>query len=112
MAFEMMTSVAKDKKKGDKSQSPASVVLGDARVSKSTPRKRIKKLGTVDDLYEGDNNLVDSLRPGLILVFIGLNPGLETARTGTIPNKRSDQSLTSLRSCIRTQIKQILATST
>ena len=28
------------------------------------------------------NNLSDSLRPGLMLVMIGVNPGLETARTG------------------------------
>ncbi|RMZ80217.1 hypothetical protein DV737_g3097, partial [Chaetothyriales sp. CBS 132003] len=29
-----------------------------------------------------ENNLVDSLRPGLTLVFVGLNPGLKTAQTG------------------------------
>jgi thymine-DNA glycosylase len=30
----------------------------------------------------GRSNLVDSLRPGLILVLIGLNPGIMTAATG------------------------------
>jgi thymine-DNA glycosylase len=42
-----------------------------------------KKDRSRNDPYEPKNNLVDSLRPGLLLVFIGLNPGLTTAETGT-----------------------------
>lgn len=49
-----------------------------------TPSKHrtTTKERAANDPYEPDNKLVDSLRPGLMLVFIGLNPGLETARTG------------------------------
>ncbi|KIY02469.1 uncharacterized protein Z520_02608 [Fonsecaea multimorphosa CBS 102226] len=44
---------------------------------RSTTKERASK-----DLYNPVNNLVDSLRPGLTLVCIGLNPGLMTAATG------------------------------
>jgi thymine-DNA glycosylase len=53
--------------------------------SDETPKKKKKssaKDRSRNDPYEPENNLVDSLRPGLILVFIGLNPGLTTAETG------------------------------
>jgi hypothetical protein len=51
----------------------------------STPKKRrtSKKERSADDPHDPENNLVDSLRPGLILVICGLNPGLQTAATGT-----------------------------
>ncbi|KAK5068970.1 uracil DNA N-glycosylase Thp1 [Exophiala sp. CCFEE 6388] len=45
--------------------------------SRSTTKERAAK-----DPYNPVNNLVDSLRPGLTLVCIGLNPGLMTAATG------------------------------
>ena len=50
-----------------------------------TPRKKrsTAKERSVNDPYHPENHLVDSLRPGLILVMIGLNPGLKTAETGT-----------------------------
>ena len=51
-----------------------------------TPRPKKKRTTTKEraarDPYSPVNNLVDSLRPGLTLVFIGLNPGLMTAATG------------------------------
>ena len=50
-----------------------------------TPKKKrsTAKERSVNDPYNPENHLVDSLRPGLILVMIGLNPGLKTAETGT-----------------------------
>lgn len=45
-------------------------------------RRTSTKERSANDAYDPENKLVDSLRPGLMLVFIGLNPGLETARTG------------------------------
>ncbi|KIV83005.1 hypothetical protein PV11_05066 [Exophiala sideris] len=45
--------------------------------SRSTTKERAAK-----DPYNPVNNLVDSLRPRLTLVCIGLNPGLMTAATG------------------------------
>ncbi|KIX07319.1 uncharacterized protein Z518_01972 [Rhinocladiella mackenziei CBS 650.93] len=45
-------------------------------------RRSTTKERSARDPYSPVNNLVDSLRPGLILVFIGLNPGLTTAATG------------------------------
>ncbi|KIW31161.1 uncharacterized protein PV07_02830 [Cladophialophora immunda] len=44
---------------------------------RSTTKERASR-----DPYNPVNNLVDSLRPGLTLVCIGLNPGLMTAATG------------------------------
>lgn len=54
-------------------------------VESSTPAK--KKRSTAKERAANDprnpiNKLVDSIRPGLTLVFIGLNPGLMTAATG------------------------------
>jgi mismatch-specific thymine-DNA glycosylase len=53
-------------------------------IPSSTPSKRrtTTKERSAHDPYEPENKLFDSLRTGLTLVFIGLNPGLETARTG------------------------------
>lgn len=45
-------------------------------------RRSTTKERSAKDPYSPDNNLVDSLRPGLTLVCIGLNPGLMTAATG------------------------------
>jgi hypothetical protein len=58
---------------------------GDDDYGAPTPakkRRRTKKEKSANDEYYPENNLVDSLRPGLILVMIGLNPGLKTAQTG------------------------------
>jgi thymine-DNA glycosylase len=53
----------------------------------SSPPRPKKRRSTTKERSAQDprnpvNNLVDSLRPGLILVCIGLNPGLMTASTG------------------------------
>ena len=45
-------------------------------------RRSTTKERSAADPYHPDNKLVDSLRLGLMLVFIGLNPGLQTAATG------------------------------
>lgn len=45
-------------------------------------RRSTTKERSARDPYSPTNNLVDSLRPGLTLVCIGLNPGLMTASTG------------------------------
>lgn len=67
--------------------SPRKRVISQDRDSDSkgtTPKKRrtSAKERSKNDPYEPKNNLVDALRPGLILVMIGLNPGLKTAETG------------------------------
>lgn len=53
-------------------------------LDEGTPKKKRKaaKERSKNDPYSPENKLVDSLQPGLILVFIGLNPGLKTAETG------------------------------
>ncbi|KIV95757.1 hypothetical protein PV10_03373 [Exophiala mesophila] len=48
-----------------------------AKKRRSTTKERSAR-----DPHSPDNKLVDSLRPGLTLVCIGLNPGLMTAATG------------------------------
>lgn len=51
----------------------------------ATPNKkkrRSAKERSANDEYSPENKLVDSLRPGLLLVMVGLNPGLNTAQTG------------------------------
>lgn len=48
-----------------------------AKKRRSTTKER-----SAGDPHSPDNKLVDSLRPGLTLVCIGLNPGLMTAATG------------------------------
>lgn len=45
-------------------------------------RRSTTKERSAKDPHNPVNNLVDSLRPGLTLVCIGLNPGLMTAATG------------------------------
>ncbi|OAL39042.1 hypothetical protein AYO20_01793 [Fonsecaea nubica] len=57
---------------------------GDVRPTtpKSKKRRTTTKERSLKDPYSPVNNLVDSLRPGLTLVCIGLNPGLMTAATG------------------------------
>lgn len=55
-------------------------------IASHIPVKKKKKTTTKEraaaDPHNPVNNLVDSLRPDLMLVFIGLNPGLMTAATG------------------------------
>ena len=48
----------------------------------SKKRRSTTKQRSAQDPYNPVNNLTDSLRPGLTLVCIGLNPGLMTAATG------------------------------
>lgn len=56
---------------------------GKKKAATPSPKKRTStKERSANDVHSPQNNLVDSLRPGLTLVMIGLNPGLETARTG------------------------------
>ncbi|KAK5252151.1 uracil DNA N-glycosylase Thp1 [Exophiala xenobiotica] len=55
---------------------------GGAAPPKLKKRRSTTKERSAKDPYSPANNLVDSLRPGLTLVCIGLNPGLMTAATG------------------------------
>lgn len=48
----------------------------------ASKRRSTTKQLAASDPHNPVNNLVDSLRPDLILVFIGLNPGLMTASKG------------------------------
>jgi mismatch-specific thymine-DNA glycosylase len=50
--------------------------------TKSAKRSGSRKAARSKDPYSPVNNLVDSIRPGLMLLMIGLNPGLKTAETG------------------------------
>jgi mismatch-specific thymine-DNA glycosylase len=50
--------------------------------TKSAKRSTSRKARRSKDPYSPVNNLVDSIRPGLMLLMIGLNPGLMTAETG------------------------------
>lgn len=71
-----MTLLPKSKRKHDVSP------LSSSPSPAPSKRRTTTKERSANDPYEPENKLVDSLRTGLILVFIGLNPGLETARTG------------------------------
>ena len=51
-------------------------------LSRSASRSATRTANRRKDPYSPVNHLVDALRPGLQLVFIGLNPGLMTAETG------------------------------
>lgn len=51
-------------------------------LTKSAKRGSSRKAVRSKDPYSPVNNLVDSIRPGLMLLMIGLNPGLKTAETG------------------------------
>ena len=61
------------------SASPATSSPTPSKSAKSTSAR--KALRSTDP-YSPTNNLVDSIRPGLMLLMIGLNPGLKTAETG------------------------------
>jgi mismatch-specific thymine-DNA glycosylase len=50
--------------------------------TKSAKRSIARKALRSTDSHSPVNNLVDSIRPGLMLLMIGLNPGLKTAETG------------------------------
>lgn len=68
----------RSKRKHDIDNSPPASTLSPAPSKRrTTTRERSAK-----DPYEPENKLVDSLRTEMMLVFVGLNPGLETARTG------------------------------
>lgn len=56
----------------------------DATTAEDNPQKKRSKAKerSANDAHSPKSNLVDSLRPGLILVICGLNPGLQTAATG------------------------------
>jgi G:T/U-mismatch repair DNA glycosylase len=58
------------------SPAPSTVSTKSAKHDSSRGARRAK------DPYSPVNNLVDSIRPGLMLLMIGLNPGLMTAETG------------------------------
>jgi thymine-DNA glycosylase len=58
------------------SPGPSTVSTKSAKHSSTRGARRFK------DPYSPVNNLVDSIRPGLMLLMIGLNPGLMTAETG------------------------------
>ena len=61
----------------------ANVAPSDLDLSPTQPKRRTTtKERSANDPYEPENKLVDSLRMNLMLIFVGLNPGLETARTG------------------------------
>ncbi|KIW18808.1 hypothetical protein PV08_03097 [Exophiala spinifera] len=54
----------------------------DSSASTAKKRRSTTKERSAKDPHSPVNHLVDSLRPGLTLVCIGLNPGLMTAATG------------------------------
>ncbi|OCT49781.1 G/U mismatch-specific uracil DNA glycosylase [Cladophialophora carrionii] len=66
-------------------EEPGSILAQDDSTT-TTPklkkRRSTTKERSAQDPHYPLNNLVDSLRPGLTLVCIGLNPGLMTAATG------------------------------
>ena len=81
---------SKKRRRADKDED-SHVKMEEERESKSmtahTPARSKKRRSTTKERSAQDphnpvNNLVDSLRPGLTLVCIGLNPGLMTAATG------------------------------
>ncbi|KAK5047416.1 hypothetical protein LTR84_006512 [Exophiala bonariae] len=55
-----------------------------SEIATTRPKKKrsTTKERSAQDPHSPVNNLVDSIRPGLVLVMIGLNPGLMTAATG------------------------------
>ena len=74
---------------------------GKRKAATPSPKKRTStKERSANDVHSPPNNLVDSLRPGLTLVMIGLNPGLETARTGITIHESAAVLLTCHRPCI------------
>ena len=74
---------------GKSRKRPSSQIEADDSVKPTPKRKRTsQKEKSKNDPYEPENKLVDSLRPGLILVMIGLNPGLKTAETGKFHTNR------------------------
>lgn len=72
-------------------------------------KRRAAKERSKNDPYNPENKLVDSLRPGLILVFIGLNPGLTTAETGRYSQSWGVTADISPRTCLRTSLESLLA---
>ena len=56
--------------------------LYETAASRPKKKRSTTKQRSAQDPHSPVNNLVDSIRPGLTLVMIGLNPGLMTAATG------------------------------
>lgn len=61
-----------------------------ARTSRKKPR--ISKDSVLIPAGSVNNKLVDSLRPGLTLVMVGVNPGIKTGETGRSPHSGPHQS--------------------
>jgi mismatch-specific thymine-DNA glycosylase len=72
------SSLRRKKRKHEASAGPSD--LGPSPIQPK--RRTTTKERSANDPYEPENKLVDSLQMSLMLVFVGLNPGLETARTG------------------------------
>lgn len=72
-------------------------------------KRRSKREKSQNDEYYPENNLVDSLRPGLILVMIGLNPGLTTAKTGKVASIQTVKPADMFRTCILSPHQPLLA---
>ncbi len=70
------------KRHATSSPSSDSPVSSTPTSAKPTGRSAARKAKRYADPYTVTNNLVDSIRPGLMLLMIGLNPGLKTAETG------------------------------
>lgn len=81
------------------------------QVQETQPKKKRKdaKERSQNDPYNPENKLVDSLRPGLTLVFIGLNPGLTTAETGRYSQPQGIAANATPRTRIRTSFESLLA---
>lgn len=56
--------------------------MPDTAASRPKKKRSTTKERSAQDPHSPVNHLVDSIRPGLTLVMIGLNPGLMTAATG------------------------------
>lgn len=74
---ELSSKLASRKRASDDEGSEHATPQPATKKKRSTTKQR-----AAADPHNPENNLVDSLRPGLTLVFIGLNPGLMTAATG------------------------------
>lgn len=70
------TSVTEEEEEDNSKAMPGSAA------SRPKKRRSTTKERSAQDPHSPVNHLVDSIRPGLTLVMIGLNPGLMTAATG------------------------------
>jgi mismatch-specific thymine-DNA glycosylase len=77
------TATSTRSKRGAISASTSSAALTSAPTRRSSAKRgKVRRAHRSNDPYSPTNNLVDSIRPGLMLLMIGLNPGLKTAETG------------------------------